>query len=247
MGRPLLVAVLLYLLASNVWTQINVDEATVGKAAAERTARSLAEQITEACEKGGEAAAELGPVTCNKAEKVQTSTVGEKGDAGRGITGTAIVDGHLHVSYTDGITEDKGVVVGAAGGKGRGVVSSSITPAGRLVLSYTDGVTEDVGLVVGPSGTKGDGGDDGPAGRGVASVMVNSEFHLIVSYDDGSDVDAGPLPPGPKGEPGRGITGVAFDMESCTATVSYDDGTSEQAPMTGCQPENSGPPLLPGG
>lgn len=247
-GRPLLAVALLYLLVSNIWTQVNVDEATGDKVAAEQTARSLAEQIAEACAKGGQAAAELGPVTCNEAKAVQKSTPGEKGDAGRGITGTAIVDGHLHVSYTDGVTEDKGVVAGASGGKGRGVAGSAITPAGRLVLSYTDGTTEDAGLVVGPSGTSGTDGEDGADGRGVEAVTVSPEFHLIVSYDDGSDVDAGPLPPGPKGEPGRGITSVAFDMESCTATVSYDDGTSEQAPMTGCQPDNhSDQPLLPGG
>lgn len=249
LGRPLFVVILLYLLVSNILTQVTADEATDDKVAAQEQARSLADEIAEACAKGGQAAAELGPVTCNEASDVKDEPVaappdpekGDTGDPGRGITGTAIVDGRLHVSYTDGVTEDKGVVVGAAGGKGRGVVRASINPAGRLVLSYTDGTTEDAGLVVGPSGTDGAAGADGAPGRSVVSVTVSSEFHLIVSYDDDTTADAGPLPPGPKGEPGRGITGVAFDMETCTATVSYDDGTSEQAPMTGCEPDEQEP------
>jgi hypothetical protein len=235
-----------YLLYGHVLAQFDANRATEDLGATRERVDAQQEQVIdpldEACARDAEVRRRLGDL-CGRAKSVaqepQRGETGATGDAGRGITGTAIVDGHLHVSYTDGVTEDKGVVVGPAGGKGRGVVGSSITPTGRLVLSYTDGTTEDVGVVVGPSGAT---GSDGPAGRSVASVTVSSEFHLIVSYDDGTTEDAGPLPPGPKGETGRGIASVAFDMESCTATVSYDDGTTEQAPMTGCESKEEPPP-----
>lgn len=253
-GRILLVGVLLYLVASNVWTQVTAEEAQVtasqatdDKETAQRQAKSLAEQVAEACAKGGEAAAELGPAACTEARDVQQDPVvndvpedGADGSDGRGITGTTIADGRLMISYTDGTVEDKGVVTGEDGEPGRGIVTSSITPAGRLVLAYSDGSTEDVGPVVGPGGTN---GTDGRDGRGVVSVTVSTEYHLIVTYDDGSTADAGPLPAGP---PGRGIVSVAFDFDTCVATVSYTDDTEQQAPMTGCRPSDPPPePLLP--
>jgi hypothetical protein len=253
--------VLLYLLASNVWTQVQADDAAVtaeqatgDKERAQRRAKSLAEQVAEACAKGGEAAAELGPAACAEANNVRAQPAPRDGEDGRGITGTQIADGHLLITYTDGVVEDKGLVVGKTGPvgeKGRGVAGSTIAASGRLVLTYSDGTTEDVGVVVGPEGRA---GRDGGKGRGVASVTVSPDSHLIVSYDDGTTADAGLLPPGPKGDPGRGIESVAFDFDTCQATITYTDGSSEPAPMTGCETESdpsdpADPPggLLPGG
>lgn len=257
--RGAVVLVVLYLLASNIWTQVHADEAQVKVEKAtddrdrtQRRAQSLADQVAEACAKGGQAAVELGPAACAEADTVREQPAPQDGRDGRGITGTQIADGRLLITYTDGVVEDKGPVVGKegkAGEKGRGVAGSTITASGRLVLTYSDGATEDVGVVVGPEGKA---GRDGINGRGVASVTVSPESHLIVAYDDGSSVDAGLLPPGPKGDPGRGIESVAFDFDTCTATVSYTDGTTEPAPMTGCEPAptaNPDPPpggILPG-
>lgn len=247
--RLLLIAVLLYLVGSNVWTQIKADdaqvtatEATQGEREAQQQAKSLAEQVAEACARGGAPAEALG-AACEQARDLQREPAAPPRD-GRGITGTTIADGRLLITYTDGVVEDKGPVAGEDGKPGRGIAGSAITSAGRLVLTYTDGTTEDVGVVVGPDGK------DGKDGRGVVSVTVSPDFHLIVSYDDGSTADAGQLPSGPKGDPGRGIESVSFDMDSCTATVTYTDGTSEPAPMTGCEepdPDPSDPADPPGG
>jgi hypothetical protein len=246
----LVIVVLLYLVAANVWTQVTADQATEDLGASEEQVDTQQEQVidpvADACARDTEVRRRLGDLCVKAVEVAQEPARGDtgaKGDPGRGITGTAIVDGRLQVSYTDGVTEDKGPVVGTNGGQGRGVVGSSITSAGRLMLTYTDATTEDAGLVVGPVGGA---GEDGAPGRSVSSVTVSPDYHLIVSYDDGTTADAGPLPPGPRGEPGRGVASVAFDFDTCEATVSYTDGTSEQAPMTGCEPT---PPLeiLPGG
>lgn len=253
----LLVAVLLYLVGSNVWTQITADEAEVtaeratqGQREAQREAKSLAEQVAEACARGGPVAAELGSA-CVAARDIQRDPVGQPRDGkdGRGIAATVIADGHLLVTYTDGAVEDKGSVVGAAGkpGKdGRSIRSSTIAD-GALVLAYSDGSSEVAGVVVGRDGAA------GVDGRGVAGVAVTADFRLVVAYTDGTTADVGPLPRGPKGDPGRGIKSVEFDMADCSATVHYSDGTSEPAPMSGCDPQpdpDPDPPpggVLPGG
>lgn len=251
----LLVAVLLYLVGSNVWTQITADEAEVtaeratqGQREAQREAKSLAEQVAEACARGGPAAAELGSA-CVTARDIQRDPVGqprdgEDGKDGRGIAATVIADGHLLVTYTDGAVEDKGAVVGADGkpGKDGRSIRSSTVADGALVLAYSDGTSEVAGVVVGRDGA------DGADGRGVAGVAVTADFRLVVSYTDGTTADVGPLPRGQKGEPGRGIESVEFDMADCSATVHYSDGTSEPAPMTGCDPQEPDPePTPPGG
>lgn len=250
-GIALLVLAVGYLFYAQVSTQVTANQASEDLGASRERIDTQQEQVIDpldaVCARDAEVRRRLGDL-CDKAKEVaQAPERGEKGDAGRGITGTAIIDGRLRVSYTDGVTEDKGLVVGDQGAPGRGVVSSTIA-AGRLMLSYSDGTTEDAGTVVGPQGVA---GADGANGRGVVSVTVSPDYHLIVAYDDGTTADAGQLPPGPpgpQGETGRGIASVAFDLDSCQATVTYTDGTTEQAPMTGCESNPAGPPgLLPGG
>ncbi|MEU4804303.1 hypothetical protein [Actinosynnema sp. NPDC023587] len=174
---------------------------------------------------------------------VQPPAVGEQGEtgpAGRGIASTSIVAGRLLIAYSDGSTEDKGAVVGAAGpvgapgvdgAPGRGVVGTAIL-AGRLILSYSDQTTEDVGQVVGTTGAD---GDDGAPGRGVTSVAALDD-RLIVTYTDGTSTDAGPLP---AGLAGRGVQHTA--VIDCRWRVTYTDGTTEDAGVA-CTTQTVTPP-----
>lgn len=186
-----------------------IDELGMAADANARNAQQLAEQVRG-----------LGGVPI-----VQPPTPGERGEtgpAGRGIAGTSIIGGRLLLAYSDGTSEDKGQVVGAAGApgpqgkEGRGVVGTAIV-GGRLVLSYSDSSAEDVGQVVGPAGA------DGTPGRSVASVGA-IDGRLMVTYDDGTTQDAGPLPPGPAG---RGIQRA--EVVDCRWFVTYTDGTREDA------------------
>jgi hypothetical protein len=173
-----------------------------------RAAQLLADQVTR-----------LGGVPVVQPPTPEQGPAGERGPAGRGIAGTAIVDGRLIVAFDDGTTRDVGAVVGqpgANGPAGRGVLGTAIV-AGRLVLSYSDGTTEDVGQVVGTDG------DDGAPGRGVTSVSA-VDARLVVSFSDGTTQDAGPLPAGP---PGRGVQRA--EVVDCRWKVTYTDGTTEDA------------------
>jgi hypothetical protein len=121
---------------------------------------------------------------------------GISGKDGRGIAATAIVDGHFQVTYSDGTTEDKGLIKGKDGAPGRGITGSTIAN-GHLTLIYSDGATEDVGQVVGKDGVN---GDDGKPGRGIAGI-TQKDGDLIISYTDGTSQDVGPLPKGRDGQP----------------------------------------------
>lgn len=199
--------------------------------------KDLATKVQAACAVGGQTAKDLGQA-CEQATIVQQAPVpgpsgqqGQPGTAGRGITGTAIVANHLMISYTDGKTEDKGVVVGAVGVKGtdgRGIKSTSIS-GGHLVLAYTDGTSEDVGQVVGKNGENGNNGENGANGRGIASIAISGDFHLVVTYTDGTSDDLGQLPPGPQGQQGQqGNPGVSvvrqyFDRDDSGSCRNYND------------------------
>lgn len=228
-----------YLLVSQVATQRDANVATEQADAAQQDAKSVADPLVEVCRRDEEIRRRLGDL-CDTAAEVKDQAAqpadgrnGKDGDPGRGITGTTIDQaGRLLITYTDGVVEDKGPVVGEggpAGPAGRSIVGTTIED-GALVLSYSDGTAETAGQVVGA---------EGPAGRGISSVTVSADFRLLVTYTDGETVDVGPLPAGPAG---RGISSVAFNMATCTATVAYTDGTSESAPMTGCEPDETTPP-----
>lgn len=238
-----------YLLVSQVMTQREANVASDQATAAQQDARSVADPLVALCQRDPEVRRKVGALCDTAAEVKDQPTppqVGADGKDGRGIAGTAIVEGRLLITYTDGVLEDKGPVVGQGGQPGpagRSIISTTIQD-GALVLSYSDGTTETAGQVVGAAGS------DGRDGRGISSVSVSADYRLLVTYTDGETVDVGPVPAGP---PGRGIAGVAFDMNTCTATVTYTDGTTESAPMTGCTAGGADPtttssgdaPLLP--
>lgn len=146
--------------------------------------------------------------------KVQPPPVtGPARPGGRGVLGTALTGGHLWITYDDGLTEDKGQVVGHNGAKGengRGIASTAIVD-GDLLLTYTGGSKEDVGRVVGRDG------------RGVASVD-GSTGRLIITYTDGTTQDAGPLPVP------RGIKHT--EVRDCHLYVTYTDDSTEDAGST---------------
>jgi hypothetical protein len=226
-------------------------EANLAANVATDTAQDLAEPVDELCRKDPDARREIGDERCGQAADVQReSTVavaprdgsdgknGRDGSDGRGIVSTAVVDGHLFVTYTDGVREDKGVIA-TNGENGRGITGARLNDTGQLVLTFTDGTSTVVGRIV---------GRDGNDGRGITDVVVSSDYHVIVTYTDGTIEDVGALPPGPSGPSGndgpagRGVDTIDFDMTTCTATVHYSDGTSETKTMTGCEKDDPNPP-----
>jgi len=207
----LLVFAVGYLLVSNINSKLSANKAGA-------QAQAVAQPVDALCAQGGPIAEELHRRgACSAAAQVQQSpavapvTTAVPGPAGRGITATAVeADGHLRITYTDGITEDKGVVIGkagAAGAAGRGIVSTAIRD-GHLVLSYSDSTSEDVGQVV------------GPPGRGVVSTDIVGG-RLVVTYSDGTKQDLGPLPVG------RGVQKA--QVVDCRWRVTYTDGQVEDA------------------
>lgn len=225
-------------------------QANIAANVATSTAKDLAEPVDKLCRDDPNARRRIGNERCDQAAEVQQDPPvaavprdgkdgkpGKDGKDGRGIAGTAIVNGHLFVTYTDGIREDKGVIV-TNGKDGRGIRSATLRD-GQLVLTYTDDTSTTVGRIV---------GRDGVNGRGIADVTVSEDYRVIVTYTDGTIDDVGALPPGPPGNDGtdgadgRGIDTVDFNIKECTATIRYSDGTAETKTMTGCEPS---PPTQP--
>lgn len=81
-----------------------------------------------------------------------TGGPGPTGPQGVGISSSAIEQGHLILTYTNGQSSDEGQVVGSAGANGRSVKSVSVDSAFHLIVTFDDGSTEDAGaLPPGPS------------------------------------------------------------------------------------------------
>jgi hypothetical protein len=217
--------------------------------AAAGAALGLAAQVQQACATGD---LRPGDPLCVRASEVQAEPIpAAPAEAGRGITGTSINPaGHLIIAYSDGTTDDVGVVVGAAGADGepgRGI-AGTVLDGGRLVITYTDGSRVDVGPVVGADGADGeDGADgrDGEPGRGVVSTD-QVDGRLIISYTDGSTEDAGPLlvgPQGPQGDTGRPGPDCpeGFEPVETGPTVGA-DGTRYGRSITCVDPSSALPP-----
>lgn len=155
---------------------------------------------------------------------------GADGQDGVGVTSTSInAAGELFITYTDGTTENLGVVVGADGHDGVdgvngadgsdgadgqdgiGVASTSINAAGELVITYTDGTSANLGVVVGADGHDGvdgmngaDGRDgaDGQDGVGISNVEINTADELVLTFSDGASINLGNIK-GAKGDQGE--------------------------------------------
>lgn len=184
--------------------------------------QQLATTAQQACDAGVVAPSPDGAALCAKAAQVQQTPVpgipGADGQPGRGITSTTIRDGHLVISYSDGTSDDLGVIVrdGAAGAAGRGITSTELVGA-RLVVHYSDGTSQDVGIIV------------GPPGRGIASAST-AGGRLVLTYTDGTTEDVGPLPKGPAGENGTdGATAPSVQSTSKT----FSDGSTESCTRSG--------------
>lgn len=171
---------------------------------------------------------------------------GEQGPAGKGVTSFLTdEDGNLIVTFTDGTTENAGLVVGQNGidgANGNGILSAGLD-AGNLIIRYTDGTQENVGMVVGPIGETGaaganglDGapgapgadGINGANGISVIDLTVDSAGYVQVSYSDGQVKPAGRVI----------VNSIAkLTCESDTLTITMLDGTSVSATVD-CTPDN---------
>ncbi|MCD8295166.1 MAG: glycoside hydrolase family 3 C-terminal domain-containing protein [Clostridia bacterium] len=80
-------------------------------------------------------------------------------------------NGELVFTYSDGTSDNLGVVVGSSGtdGAGKTVVSAEINADGELVFTYSDNTTENLGVVVGANGADGKDGVDGMNGTNGAN------------------------------------------------------------------------------
>ena len=169
-------------------------------------------------------------IPATKGEKGDKGDTGAQGNEGRGVTGFDQSSGRLKVTYTDGKTQDLGVIVGkdgkngAKGDKGdtgRGITSTTLT-AGALIVNYSDGKSENAGIIVGPKGDKGEKGETGATGAtGPAGESIKGD-----KGDTGETGAQGPQ--GAKGDPGtpaREVSGINSDAFG-TVTVTYSDGNS---------------------
>lgn len=221
------------------------DDVTVQRDNVGKAANTSADNTLTLCLRGDDAARKLEQAgLCELARQLKAAAVaaapapqqgarGAAGPNGRGIAATSIVNGHFQVTYSDGVTEDKGVIKGETGPAGRGITGSAIAD-GHLRLTYSDGTAEDAGQVVGKDGVNGrDGGTgaEGPAGRGVASTaQVNGD--LVVTYTDGAKEDVGPLPKGSNGQPP--VSWVEHYADGSTMNCGRSQNFDEQAPTYDC-------------
>lgn len=123
------------------------------------------------------------------------------GSTGLTIT-SATVDpdsGELIFTYSDGSTENVGVVTG----EGRGITDATIdVDTGELTLTYSDGTSNSLGVVVGSDGI------DGEDGVGIVSAIVNPVTgDLELNYSDGTVGNLGQIK-GESGDAGVGVINV---------------------------------------
>jgi hypothetical protein len=219
------------------------DDVTVQRDNVGSVANISADNTLALCLRGDDAAKKLTQSgLCELARQLKVAAAanvpqqgaqGAAGQNGRGIAATSIVNGRFQVTYSDGVTEDKGVIKGETGAPGRGITGSAIA-SGHLTLVYSDGTTEDAGQVVGKDGVPGpDGktGSEGKPGRGIASTaQVNGD--LVVTYTDGTKEDVGPLPKGRDGQPP--VSWIEHRADGSTTNCNRVQDFDEQAPRYEC-------------
>ena len=186
-------------------------------------------------------------------EQGEQGEQGIQGEQGVSVTGAEINEkGELILSFSDGSTQNLGVVTGAQGPQGdkgdqgdkgeQGIQGVSVTGAeindkGELILSYSDGRTQNLGVVTGaqgPQGDKGDQGDKGEQGEqgkpglGITGISVDGTF-LVIEFSDGTftRVDLTPalttstLSYEPLSDGSLSVTGVAGDMQTVVIPSAY--------------------------
>lgn len=213
-------------------------------------ANNSADSTLALCLRGDEAAKKLAESgVCELARQLKAAAIaaapppqqgaqGNSGKDGRGIASTSIVDGHFRVTYSDGVTEDKGVIKGESGAAGRGISGSTIAN-GHLTLVYSDGTTEDVGQVVGKDGAVGPEGHEGKPGRGIAST-AQVDGNLVVTYTDGTTQDVGPLPKGRDGQPP--VSWVEHNADGSTRSCERVQNFDPESPKYECTQTSAPPP-----
>ncbi|MBR1943740.1 hypothetical protein IJ843_08410, partial [bacterium] len=137
-----------------------------------------------------------------------------EGKDGRGISSTNINDkGELTITYTDGTSENKGVVKGQ---DGTTITNTQIDNKGHLIVTLSNGEKYDAGKAK---------GDDGVSGVGIDNLQIDENGHLQVKLSDGTVQDAGKAK-GDDGKDGRGISSTNINDKG-ELTITYTDGTSE--------------------
>ena len=110
-----------------------------------------------------------------------------KGADGIGVSKAEInVAGELLLTYTNGETDNLGVIMGADGADGTGIKSVTLSADGELIITMSDNSVVNLGNIKGAKGDKGDTGEkgtDGKDGRGIANMEI-IDGELIVTYTD---------------------------------------------------------------
>ena len=119
-----------------------------------------------------------------------------KGTNGIGVSKVEINSaGELIFTYTNGFTDNLGVIMGADGADGAGIKSVTLSVDGELIITMSDNSVVNLGNIKGAKGDKGDTGEkgaDGKDGRGIAKTeLVNGE--LIIHYTDGTSDNLGSI------------------------------------------------------
>jgi hypothetical protein len=174
--------------------------------------------------------------------------VGAEGEDGNSIVDGAIADGDLVLTFSSGVSQNLGRVVGEAGADGadgRGITNTAILD-GQLVVTYTDGASETLGQVVGSDGQDGTNGQDGAPGapgRGIDEVSCDPATELwTIRYSDGAvstfpdcfGNDGTDGTDGTDGEDGRGIQSI--ECVDGNWRITYTDG-SPAAEVGSCAAE----------
>lgn len=101
-------------------------------------------------------------------------TAGTNGTNGRSVQSTMITDGHLIVTFSDGTTQDAGIVTGPSG-PDKFVRNISTDASGSVTITYNDNTTASAGKIVFPATVK--------------SVSCSNNT-LILTFTDGTQQTA---------------------------------------------------------
>ena len=167
------------------------------------------------------------------------------GSDGVSISSSEINDaGELVIHYSDGSSDNLGLVVGLDGEDGKngtdgvGIKAINIDGAGKLTVTLTDDSVIDLGVVKGNDGVNGSNGTNGENGITPRLKINTVTGQWEVSYDNGENwEDLGVAATGANGTNGsnglNGQNGITPQLKIDSATnewnVSYDNGETWQS------------------